>query len=603
MSLVQVEKKDIIATASMQHEMRLLGARRDLGCFDQLKSLSMLNPWEVQGGEMALQGYLPAPASSSMAGGTVVSPKPNVFHFPARRAMPVMRDPLRAGHKERAKVLALWQMLIVTSACGLATVLAKTADDQVPLILEDVFAKKATSTLRSRASSLLQYTRWQKATYGETSLFPMDEDRLYAYTCYLRSEGAPASRGERFVQSVRFAHTLLQCPGDLSFLTARVIGATVAGVAKRPVMKKWPLKVHQLRLLERLACGEASAVSVFAGFLCVLIHGRLRYSDAQMCFAEPLLETGDVHNLLTLELYGSKTSSLRRATKFRLIPVFAVSPGVHGDECWASAYLRNRAELGLKASETEPLMRCPCADGSFSERKLRSSDASVWLRELLGSECNEEELSYLATHSCKATCLAWLTKSAAPNNMCRRAGYHVGQEGRSELEYAHDAAAPLVRRLADTVELIREGIFCPDEPRLQRWHGASDFESAVLLLRRGEDAKRLRKSVPAQVSRLLEGSSSDSESSEDVDEDSDSAGSEADGHLADIHVLGEIVDSSASDGFVYYKHGARQTVHRAQRHNDDDAVVFVCGRLATAAHEELGARPNVILNPCLSCFR
>ena len=54
----------------MQHEMRLLGARRDLGCFDQLKSLSMLDPWEVQGGEMALQGYLPAPASSSVAGGT-----------------------------------------------------------------------------------------------------------------------------------------------------------------------------------------------------------------------------------------------------------------------------------------------------------------------------------------------------------------------------------------------------------------------------------------------------------------------------------------------------------------------------------------------------
>ena len=63
MSIVQVEKKDIIATASMQHEMRMLGARRDLGCFDQLKSLSMPNPWEVQGGEMALQGYLPAPAS------------------------------------------------------------------------------------------------------------------------------------------------------------------------------------------------------------------------------------------------------------------------------------------------------------------------------------------------------------------------------------------------------------------------------------------------------------------------------------------------------------------------------------------------------------
>ena len=374
-----------------------------------------------------------------MTEGTAVGPRPPIFHFPARRALPVIRDSLRPGQKERAKVLALWQMLIVTSACGLAVVLARTADDRVPLILEDVFAKKATSTLRSRASSLLQFSRWQKAIYGESSLFPMEEDRLYSYTCYLRSEGAPASRGERFVQSVRFAHTLLQCPGDLSFLSARVIGATVAGVAKRPVMKKWPLKVHQLRKLERLACGEASVVSVFAGFLCILVHGRLRYSDAQMCFAEPILETGEAHNLLTLQLYGSKTSSLRRATRFRLIPVFAISPGVHGAECWARAYLRNRAELGLEASESEPLMRCPCADGSFTDRKLRSSDASVWMRELLGNDCNEEELANLATHSCKATCLAWLTKTAASNNMCRRAGYHVGQEGRSELEYAHDS--------------------------------------------------------------------------------------------------------------------------------------------------------------------
>ncbi|CAE7844219.1 unnamed protein product, partial [Symbiodinium necroappetens] len=229
--------------------------------------------------------------------------------------------------------------------------------------------------------------------------------------------------------------------GDLSFLSARVIGATVAGVAKRPVMKKWRVWFLSLR---------DSCVS------------------------------------WSMDDYG---------TAFRLIPVFAISPGVHGAECWARAYLRNRAELGLEASESEPLMKCPCADGSFTDRKLRSSDASVWMRELLGNDCNEEELANLATHSCKATCLAWLTKTAASNNMCRRAGYHVGQEGRSELEYAHDAAAPLVRRLADTLELIREGIFCPDEPRLQRWHGTSDFESAVLLLRRGEEAKRPRKNV------------------------------------------------------------------------------------------------------------
>ena len=129
----------------------------------------------------------------------------------------------------------------------------------------------------------------------------------------------------------------------------------------------------------------------------------------------------------------------------------------------------------------------------FSDRKLRSSDASVWMRELLADLCVPGELAHLATHSCKATCLAWLTKAAAPNYMCRRAGYHVGHEGRSEPEYAHDAAAPLILRL--------------DEPRLQRWHRANDYETALVLLKRGVDGKKPRQSVPAQVNRLLEDSS------------------------------------------------------------------------------------------------
>ena len=111
-------------------------------------------------------------------------------------------------------------------------------------------------------------------------------------------------------------------------------------------------------------------------------------------------------------------------------------------------------------------------------------------------------------------------------------------------------------------------------PTAARWHGTSDFESDVLLLRRGEKAKRSCKVVPAQ----------------------------ADGHLADLRILVETIASDAIDGFVYYQHGSMQTEHRTQRPHDDDATVFVCGHLATAALVELGARPNVILNPCLSRF-
>ena len=34
-----------------------------------------------------------------------------------------------------------------------------------------------------------------------SQLFPYDEARLYEYVCYLRAQGAPPSRGERFIQS------------------------------------------------------------------------------------------------------------------------------------------------------------------------------------------------------------------------------------------------------------------------------------------------------------------------------------------------------------------------------------------------------------------
>ncbi|CAE7026714.1 unnamed protein product [Symbiodinium sp. CCMP2592] len=258
-----------------------------------------------------------------------------------------------------------------------------------------------------------------------------------------------------------------------------------------------------------------------------------------------------------------------------------------------------------KPDRDEEIELCPTADGNFSDRKLRSSDASVWMRDILSDLCSCEELSNIATHSCKATCLAWLTKGAAPNAMCRRAGYHVGSEGRSELEYAHNAAAPLIQRLFQTLELIHEGLFYPDEPRLQRWYQCEDFDSGVASLRRrdGAEAKRLKTAIPQQVGRLLDNSSSDSQSSEEVVDETGSADSELDGFLAETHALNETVESSSLDGYMYYRHSVRNTVCRARRTNDDDATVFVCGRLATATHLELGGRPNVIVNPCLSCFK
>ena len=40
--------------------------------------------------------------------------------------------------------------------------------------------------------------------------------------------------------------------------------------------------------LESIACGEPSVAAVYAGYMCALIYARLRFSDLQMCYHEPL---------------------------------------------------------------------------------------------------------------------------------------------------------------------------------------------------------------------------------------------------------------------------------------------------------------------------
>ena len=58
--------------------------------------------------------------------------------------------------------------------------------------IQDVFENKSTSTLRTRAASLLAFGRWKKSLHGDesTSIFPMSEDVAYEYLCDLRNHSA-----------------------------------------------------------------------------------------------------------------------------------------------------------------------------------------------------------------------------------------------------------------------------------------------------------------------------------------------------------------------------------------------------------------------------
>lgn len=74
---------------------------------------------------------------------------------------------------------------------------------------------------------------------------------------------------------------------------SRIKGVALGGDAP-PTRKKSPLTVEQVKLLEHIAVNCHGQEAIFAGYVCFIIHCRLRWSDGQHCECEPHLDvTGD----------------------------------------------------------------------------------------------------------------------------------------------------------------------------------------------------------------------------------------------------------------------------------------------------------------------
>lgn len=129
----------------------------------------------------------------------------------------------------------------------------------------------------------------------------------------------------------------------------------------------------------------------------------------------------------------------------RLLPAAGVLPGVSGDD-WAFKWLSNRKAAGLSASLTCPTMPAPMRDGGWSRLPLTSSEAVVWLREILHPFVRGN-IQDIATHSAKATVLSWISKANVPLSVRRLAGYRAKSGDKSALEYSRDAAAPVLHQI------------------------------------------------------------------------------------------------------------------------------------------------------------
>ena len=354
------------------------------------------------------------------------------------------------------------------------------SEDDIYEVLQDVFARKATKTLRTRAASLLALGRWKRIISGVDGcgIFPISEELAYRYLCDLRRNNAAVSKRKRFLEAVGFSKGLLGADVEEVLNSARVSGVAHGGFMEKS-RKKNPLTTEQLITLENMATFSSGPSSIFAGYMCFLVHCRLRWSDGQHCVTEPSLDITDGRGFLEASLYHHKTAMKRRTQMIRLLPVAGVLPGLSG-QMWAVHWILKRRHEKLSASMLEPTMPSPIVTGGWNKLPLSSSEASIWLREILNPWC-AGDLSDLATHSAKATILSWMSKANVSVSLRRLAGYHVKPGDKSALEYSRDAAAPILREIEAILIAIKAGYFKPDEARSKRWYGCNSIHEAVRL--------------------------------------------------------------------------------------------------------------------------
>ena len=230
--------------------------------------------------------------------------------------------------------LQCWKVIVLdsTSNTDLGRLLMQCiehgkSDDYIWQVINDAFSSRAAATLKSRAASLLAFGRWKRSfSWGASeSIFPITEEMAYEYLCELRAMKAAPTKGRRFLvlEAVGFAKGLIGAKVDEVLSSARVKGAA-AGTSTSPPKKKCPLSVEQLIILERIAILGHGQDAIFAGYLCFLVHCRLRWSDGQHCIQEPVLDVYNDKGFLEAALYHHKTANKRRSKVVRLLPVAAV---------------------------------------------------------------------------------------------------------------------------------------------------------------------------------------------------------------------------------------------------------------------------------------
>ena len=551
-----------------------------------------------------------------------------------------------AQNRELSKVLEAWRIILMDNLSG--SMVGRQIEDamngdagsrSVEQIISDAFSGRAVSTLRSRASSIMSFARWKKGIDQSAPVYPIAEADAYAYVIELKEHNAPRTKATRFVEAVAFSHHMLGADVGDTLRSSRVKGAATVPMAVPK--KKDPLTVGQVCFLERMATDGTGQEAIFCGYVCMILHMRLRWTDGQYCQQEPVIDMHDGKGFLECQLYHHKNAGRQRQAK-RLLPAACNIPGLSGLD-WATAWLKSRQLQDLRAAQGLPTMPAPLSGGGWAKVPLEPSQATTWLREILRTlepiACPMD----IGTHSLKATWLSMLAKAGCDGDVRRLAGYHADPAAKMALEYSRDAQAPVLMTIEALTAAIHLGLFNPDVPRSQRWprKGCNSFQAVMLWLSQMNaeeywyqnrnscvESEPLRSEEDAEGFEMVKPPSepySPSEMNDDLYEidsissisavsdrpsfgrDDRFSDEERDADVA-APIVGEDLAQSleASIQSVVFRHIHSGCCHVARDApgdpDDGNATVLKCGKLATKNFEQVYLAGNFLPFKCSRCF-
>ena len=340
-------------------------------------------------------------------------------------------------------------------------------------MIQDLVTDRAPDTLVKRANS---FQRCLTLLDQNKKKFPPSRMDMYHSLSKERSLGAPASRLQGIMESLRFAEHIL----GLTELHEITTSPLCNGVCKKfeggGKRQASPFLVSELRELHRIleSVDEDIWCRYFAGSVLLAVYSRSRWSDLQ--HGQRLIldydTVDDVKTLAFLEIhvFNHKT---RKSTAFRnaFLPAIAPGRGVNEDQ-WASTWVSLREQLEMGLELIFPVMPAPTSQGTPSKRPLSTEEMKKWLNWLLDRD-QLDDGRRLTSHSCKATCLSYLSKHGASwEDRAVLGGHCMGHS--STITYSRDAMARPLMVLEGMLSDVRRNVFLPDATRSGRFVKSSD---------------------------------------------------------------------------------------------------------------------------------